>query len=61
VIGPDSTVIDALATGLFVLGPEDGLALAERLPDVEALIVGPDLVEHRTSGFPQLHPPDSGP
>jgi FAD:protein FMN transferase len=57
VIGADSTVIDALATGLFVLGPEDGLALAERVPDVEALLIDPDLVEHRTSGFPQLLPP----
>ncbi len=30
---------DALATALFVLGPERGLELAERLPQVEALIV----------------------
>lgn len=30
---------DALATAVFVMGPEDGLALAERLDDVEALVV----------------------
>ncbi len=30
---------DALATGVFVLGPEKGMELIERLPEVEGLIV----------------------
>lgn len=30
---------DALATAIFVLGPEKGLALAESLPDVEAVVL----------------------
>ena len=30
---------DGLSTGVFVLGPERGMALVERLPDVEAVIV----------------------
>jgi thiamine biosynthesis lipoprotein len=30
---------DALSTGVFVLGPEAGLALVERLPDVDGVIV----------------------
>ncbi len=30
---------DALSTGVFVLGPSDGMALIERLPDVEGVIV----------------------
>ncbi|MGE0464561.1 MAG: FAD:protein FMN transferase [Vicinamibacterales bacterium] len=30
---------DWLSTGVFILGPEEGLALVERLPDVEAVIV----------------------
>ena len=30
---------DALATGVFILGPEKGMALVEELADVEALIV----------------------
>jgi thiamine biosynthesis lipoprotein len=47
---------DALATGLFVMGPLEGIALAERLPGVEALIVAPDLSLHATSGFPTLVP-----
>ncbi len=45
---------DALATGLFVMGPEAGIALVERLPGVEALIIAPDLSLHPSSGFPTL-------
>jgi thiamine biosynthesis lipoprotein len=30
---------DWLSTGVFILGPEEGMALVERLPDVEAVIV----------------------
>lgn len=33
---------DGLSTGVFVLGPERGMALVERLPDVEAVIVTAD-------------------
>ena len=33
---------DALATAVFVLGPEAGLALLEELPDVEGIVVGSD-------------------
>jgi len=47
---------DALATGLFVMGPDAGITLAERLPGVEALIIAPDLSLHTTSGFPHLVP-----
>lgn len=51
VIAPDATRADALATGLFVLGPEAGIPLAESMPGVEALIVGPDESLHMTAGF----------
>jgi len=34
-----AVVADALSTTLFVLGPERGMALADSLPDVEALII----------------------
>jgi thiamine biosynthesis lipoprotein len=30
---------DALSTGVFVLGPQEGMALIEKLPDVEGVIV----------------------
>lgn len=35
-----AVIADALAKGVFILGPVRGLALVERLPDVEAVIVG---------------------
>jgi thiamine biosynthesis lipoprotein len=42
---------DALATAAFVLGPVDGLALLERLPAVEGLIVAADGSTHLTGGL----------
>jgi FAD:protein FMN transferase len=39
VIAKEGVVADGLDTGIFVLGPEEGMALVERLPDVEAIIV----------------------
>ncbi len=39
VIAAEGTVADGLDTGIFVLGPERGMELVERLPDVEAVIV----------------------
>ena len=34
-----ATVADGLSTGVFILGPEAGMALIERLPGVEGVIV----------------------
>ena len=45
---------DALATGLFVMGPERAIALSEDLPGVEALVIAPDLAIHTSTGFPKL-------
>jgi thiamine biosynthesis lipoprotein len=39
VVARSAMQADALATALFVLGPERGLELAERLPGVEAIVV----------------------
>ena len=39
IIAKEGTLADGLDTGVFVLGPEEGMALVERLPDVEAIIV----------------------
>lgn len=39
VIADEGTVADGLDTGIFVLGPERGMALVEQLPRVEAVIV----------------------
>jgi thiamine biosynthesis lipoprotein len=35
----DPRLADGLSTGVFILGPHDGMALVERLPNVEAVIV----------------------
>jgi thiamine biosynthesis lipoprotein len=39
VVAREGVVADGLDTGIFVLGPERGMELIERLPDVEAVIV----------------------
>ncbi|OGQ56627.1 MAG: hypothetical protein A3J24_00610 [Deltaproteobacteria bacterium RIFCSPLOWO2_02_FULL_53_8] len=42
IISKDPTLGDALSTAVFVMGPEDGMALIERLEGVEGVIVGED-------------------
>jgi thiamine biosynthesis lipoprotein len=42
IIGPDATRTDALSTSVFVLGPEAGLALINRLDDVDAVLITPE-------------------
>jgi thiamine biosynthesis lipoprotein len=39
IVAPSAIVADALSTGVFILGPDEGMALVEQLPDVEAVIV----------------------
>ena len=39
IVAGKAVLADALSTGVFVLGPEKGMALIERLPDVEGVIV----------------------
>jgi thiamine biosynthesis lipoprotein len=41
VIGPDATLTDGLATTVFVLGAAAGLALVDRYPAYEAIVVEP--------------------
>jgi thiamine biosynthesis lipoprotein len=54
VLAPTAADADALSTALMVMGPVQGLALAERLPHVEALLVAKDLQIFQTSGFPTI-------
>ena len=42
IVAGTATLADALSTGVFVLGPQAGMALIERLPDVEGVIVTAD-------------------
>ena len=46
VVAPHGAMADALATGLFVLGPERGAAAARGLPSVSALLIGDDGAVH---------------
>ncbi|MGE0622253.1 MAG: FAD:protein FMN transferase [Pseudomonadales bacterium] len=39
ILGPDATFTDALSTSVFVLGPDAGLALIDRLPGIDAIII----------------------
>lgn len=61
IVARQALYADGLSTGVFILGPERGLALVERLPDVEAVIVTADnrvLVSRGLAGRVTLvHPP----
>lgn len=46
-----ATRADGLSTGVFILGPERGMALVERLPEVEAVIVTADNQVRVSSGL----------
>lgn len=50
VIGPNAMLADALATAAFVLGPEQGIALLDRM-GVQGLLITPALEQHRTGNF----------
>lgn len=51
IIAKDPTLSDALSTAVFVMGPKDGMALIEELPDVEGLIVDADGKVFLSTGF----------
>lgn len=51
VISPEATRADALSTALMVMGKEKGLALAEELPEVEAVLVDAEGEIVTTSGM----------
>jgi len=50
VVAPTAMLADALATAAFVLGPDEGIALFERL-GVEGLIISPELETYATGGW----------
>ena len=62
-VARSATLADAIAKGVFILGPQAGMELVERLPDVEAVIVSADnevLISSGLSGRVRLlHPPTS--
>ncbi|HCW50927.1 MAG TPA: hypothetical protein DGR79_02515, partial [Clostridiales bacterium] len=58
VLAPTAAEADALATALFVLGPERGLELAEGLEGVEALMVDEAGTIHLTTGMRDVFSPE---
>jgi thiamine biosynthesis lipoprotein len=60
IIGPDATTTDALSTSVFVLGVEQGLALINRLPDVDAILVDSGGKLHYSEGLLAARKPDAG-
>lgn len=50
VIAPNAMLADALATAAFVLGPDAGIALLDRM-GVQGLLITTELERHTTTGF----------
>lgn len=51
IIGPNATRTDALSTSVFVLGAEKGMALVNRLEDIDAVIIDEDGEMITSDGF----------
>jgi len=56
IIGNDALTTDGLSTAVFVLGPEKGLEMIERLPGIDAIIIDDKRIMHFSEG---LAPPES--
>ncbi len=54
ILAPEATTSDALSTSVFVLGPEKGLLLIEKLEGVEGIIIDPEGQMHLSSGLASL-------
>lgn len=55
ILGPDATATDGLSTAVFVMGLEKGLALIDRLPGVDAILIDQNHRLHYSKG---LAPPN---
>ncbi|MEM9171388.1 MAG: FAD:protein FMN transferase [Pseudomonadota bacterium] len=51
IIGPDTTMTDALSTSVFVMGVEAGLALIERMDGFDAVIIDAERTLHYSTGL----------
>ncbi len=51
IIGPDATTTDVLSTSVFILGINEGLALVNRLPDIDAILVDAKGQLHYSDGL----------
>jgi len=53
IIGKDPTTVDALSTTIFVMGLSEGLALINKLPNFEAIIIDNQQRMHFSTGLQQ--------
>ncbi len=51
ILGPNALQTDALSTAVFVMGVEQGLALINRMPDFDAIIIDAALKMHYSNGL----------
>ena len=51
IIGENCMQVDALATAVFIMGPEKGMGLVESLPDVECFIIDVERTTYSSSGL----------
>jgi len=56
ILAREATTSDALSTSVFVLGPKAGLALIEKLEDVDGIIIDRQGKVHLSSGLMALNP-----
>ena len=65
IVARQAALADALSTGVFVLGPQAGMTLIEKLPDVEGVIVTDRNTVLVSTGLMErlerLHPPTDAP
>lgn len=54
VIAATAAEADAFSTAIFVLGPSEGLALIEKMPGVEGVLVTPELKVFVSSGMEDI-------
>lgn len=57
IITNDPTLADALSTAIFIMGPNDGMELIERLPDVDGLIIDANGKITISSGLKKIYKP----
>ncbi len=51
IIAKDASLADALATAVFVMGPDEGIRFVDNLDGVECMIIGNTLGIHRSRGL----------
>jgi len=54
IVAPEATTADALATGIFVLGPEKGMELLNSLPEAEGMIISEGMKVKTSRGWKQF-------